>query len=140
VVAAWLDGRTPPDLVPAGEVVPMAASGESLLVALLKLRVLDPVEFDRVPHRTGPEFAYLRGERAAAADGYAARLRALPHDVASWAGLGLALDSAALRRVPELVRAVHRDVAVRTGTAPAPLRLIAWFDRAMARPAFTGDI
>ncbi|MBB5804313.1 HEXXH motif-containing protein [Saccharothrix ecbatanensis] len=139
VVAAWLDGRTPPDLVPDGEVVPTAASGESLLAGLLKLRVLDPVEFDRVPDRAGPEFAYVRGERAAAADGYAARLRAASHDVASWAGLGLALDSTALRRVPELVRAVHHDIAVRTGTAPAPLRLVAWFDRAMARPVFTGD-
>ncbi len=140
VVAAWLDGRAAPEAVPAGEVVPTAASGESLLAALLRLRVLDPAEFARVPHRVGPEFAYLRGDRFTAADGFAARLHATPHDVASWAGLGLALGSAALRRVPEVVRAVHHDVAVRTGTAPSPLRLVAWFDRASARSAVTGAV
>ncbi|QQQ74374.1 hypothetical protein IOD16_24715 [Saccharothrix sp. 6-C] len=126
-VAAWLDGR-PPGHPGRGSVVPAAGSGESLLAALLKLRVLDPREFDRAPHRDGPDHAYLRGERDSAAEGYAARLRATPHDVASWAGLGLALDSDVMRRAPELVRAVHRAVAVRTGAAPSPVRLVAWFD------------
>ncbi|MEU4445362.1 HEXXH motif-containing putative peptide modification protein [Actinosynnema sp. NPDC050801] len=113
-----------------GTVVPAAASGESLLAALLKLRVLDPREFDRVPHRDGPEFAYLRGMRDSAAEGFAARLHAAPHDVAAWAGLGLALGSDVLRRAPEQVRAVHRGVAVRTGAAPSPVELVTWFDRA----------
>ncbi|XVS62384.1 aKG-HExxH-type peptide beta-hydroxylase [Actinosynnema sp. CA-299493] len=133
-VAAWLDGR-PPGQGGHGSVVPAAGSGESLLAALLKLRVLDPREFDRAPHRDGPDFAYLRGARDVAAEGYAARLRATPHDVAAWAGLGLALDSDVLRRAPELVRAVHRGVAVRTGAAPSPVELVTWFDQAAGRVA-----
>ncbi|WP_158848921.1 HEXXH motif domain-containing protein [Saccharothrix deserti] len=133
VVAAWPDRH--PYAGDAGErgrgsVVPTTGSGESLLAALLKLRVLDPREFDRVPYREGPDFAYLRGEREVAADGYAARLHDAPHDLAAWAGLGLALDSAVMRRVPELVRAVHHGVAARTGVAPPPVELVAWFDRA----------
>ncbi|MEU4765271.1 HEXXH motif-containing putative peptide modification protein [Actinosynnema sp. NPDC023794] len=132
-VAAWLDGR-PPGRGGPGSVVPAAGSGESLLTALLKLRVLNPREFDRVPHRDGPDFAYLRGAREAAAEGYAARLLATPHAVAAWAGLGLALDSDVMRREPELVRAVHRGVAVRTGAAPSPVELVTWFDYAGGRP------
>lgn len=128
--AAWLDRRPlAGDVDVPGSVVPTTGSGESLLTALLRLRVLEPGEFDRAPHRDGPDFAYLRGERDAAAEGYAARLRATPHDVAAWAGLGLSLDSAVLRRRPELVRAVHHAVAVRAGAAPAPVELVTWFDQ-----------
>jgi hypothetical protein len=132
-VEAWLDGR-PPDRADGtgGRVAPTAGSGESLLAALLKLRVLDPREFDRVPHRDGPDFAYLRGAREVAAEGYAARVRATPHDVAAWAGLGLSLGSEVMRRAPELVRAVHHGVAVRTGAAPSPVALVTWFDGATA--------
>ncbi|MFE9748857.1 HEXXH motif domain-containing protein [Saccharothrix saharensis] len=130
-VAAWLDGGPFPGGTPGrGTVVPTAGTGESLLAALLKLRVLDPREFDRVPRRGGPDFAYLRGAREAAVEGYAARVRATPHDVTAWAGLCLSLRSDALRRAPELVRAVHRGVAVRTGVPPSPVDLAAWFDRA----------
>ncbi|WP_248782421.1 aKG-HExxH-type peptide beta-hydroxylase [Saccharothrix syringae] len=128
-VAAWLGGGEAPGDPRRGRVVPATASGESLLTALHRLRALDPSEFDRVANRRGPEFAHLRGERDAAAEGYAARLRAAPHDVTAWAGLALALDSTALRRVPELVRATHRGVAARTGAAPPAAELVAWFDR-----------
>ncbi|PSL52850.1 HEXXH motif-containing protein [Saccharothrix carnea] len=130
-VAAWLDRRPfAEDARVPGAVVPTTGSGESLLTALLRLRVLEPDEFDRVPHRDGPDFAYLRGEREAAAEGYAARLRTTPHDLSAWAGLGLSLDSAVLRHHPELVRAVHHATAVRTGAAPPPVELATWFDRA----------
>ncbi|MFD7654742.1 HEXXH motif-containing putative peptide modification protein [Actinosynnema sp. NPDC059797] len=128
-VAAWLDrGEAPADLG-GSRVVPGRGSGESLLAALLRLRALDPAEYDRVTRRRSPEFAHLKGDRRTAVDGYAARLRVAPHDTAAWAGLGLVLGSAALRRAPEVVRATYRGVAARTGSAPAPRELVAWFDR-----------
>lgn len=128
--AAWLAGRAAPGGPPRGRVVPRAGSGESLLTALFRLRALDPTGFERVAHREGPEFAHLRGESRTAADGYAARLRAAPHDAATWAGLALALGSTALRRAPEVVRATHHELAVRTGAPPSSGELVAWFDRA----------
>ncbi|MFD0206173.1 MULTISPECIES: HEXXH motif domain-containing protein [Saccharothrix] len=131
-VAAWFDRGSFGDggVARRGTVVPVSGSGESLLTALLRLRVLEPGEFDRAPHRDGPDFAYLRGERKAAVEGYAARLRATPHDATAWAGLGLALDSAVMRRCPELVRAAHHAVTVRTGVPLSPVDLVTWFDQA----------
>ncbi|MGM1061827.1 HEXXH motif domain-containing protein [Saccharothrix sp. Mg75] len=129
-VDAWLGRRPARGAAGRGEVVPSTASGDSLLAALLRLRALDPDEYDRLRPGGGPEFAHLRGDRAAAVDGWGARLDAAPHDVAAWAGLGLSLGSPTLRRAPELVRAVHRGVAARTGAPPPPVDLVGWFDRA----------
>ncbi|MFT7834977.1 HEXXH motif-containing putative peptide modification protein [Saccharothrix sp. BKS2] len=128
-VTAWLDRRGAPAWRRPGRVVPGKGSGRSLLAALLRLRALDPDGFGRVEHRAGPEFAHLRGELRTAVDGYTARVRAAPHDVAAWAGLALALGSPSLRRSPEVVRAACRGVAARTGAAPSPVELAAWFDR-----------
>ncbi|MDU0289154.1 aKG-HExxH-type peptide beta-hydroxylase [Saccharothrix longispora] len=126
----WLARRPMSGAFGRGEVVPTAAAGDSLLAALLRLRALEPGEYDRLRPGRGPEHAHLRGDRQAAVDGWVTRLDAAPHDAATWAGLGLALGSTALRRAPELVRAVHRGVAARSGAPPPPVDLVTWFDRA----------
>ncbi|MEU4804492.1 HEXXH motif-containing putative peptide modification protein [Actinosynnema sp. NPDC023587] len=126
---AWADGGAAHP-VRGPEIVPSAQSGDSRLAALLRLRALDPRRHGRVADEGGPDAALVRGDRTAAATGFLARLRAAPHDVPSWVGLGLALDSTALRRTPELVRSVHHRITARTGAAPDPDRLAAWLDQA----------
>lgn len=126
---AWSRGGRPAP-VPESHVEPSSGTGTSALEALLRLRVLDPYRAGKVADRHGPDVALVLGDRAAATAGYLARLRVTPGDAAAWVGLGVALRSAALRLRPELVRAVHHRVATRSGAAPDPADLAAWFDQA----------
>ncbi|MBB5956793.1 HEXXH motif-containing protein [Saccharothrix tamanrassetensis] len=123
---AWLSGGTA-DVTGPSEVVAAATVGATRLGALVRLSVLDPDRLRRLAD--GPDLALLRGDRDAAARGYAARLRRAPQDVQAWSGFGLASGSTSLTRTPETVRAVHHEIAVRTGAAPDPAELAAWFDR-----------
>ncbi|MGW4208897.1 HEXXH motif domain-containing protein [Lentzea sp. NPDC004789] len=126
---AWLARRTPTPAFGPDVVVVSPESGRSPLGAMVKARVTD-----HGPTRLGPvddaENAFLNGDVALAAQRFTARLAATPEDVTAWSGLAVTLNSAALRRRPEVVRAVHRAVAGRTGRAPDPGELAAWLDQA----------
>lgn len=124
---AWLTAGSAFPAVGSDHVVPAQASGGSRLSELLKHRALGTDRFDR---GDGPDLALVRGDHRRAVEGYAALIQAAPHEEAAWVGLGLALGSTSLRRTPEVVRAVHLAVAVRSGSAPDPVELAAWFDRA----------
>ncbi|MEV0681473.1 HEXXH motif-containing putative peptide modification protein [Actinosynnema sp. NPDC050436] len=126
---AWCRGL-PPGPAAESHVEPSGEAGTSPLEALLRLHVLDPYRARGLAGRPGPDVALVHGDRAGATTGYLARLRAAPGDSAAWVGLGVALGSPALRLRPELVRAVHHRVATRSGAAPDPADLAAWFDQA----------
>lgn len=123
---AWLDRRAPNTAFGPEVVVTSPESGRSPLGTLVKAKVagggLGPVD--------AAEDAFLRGDVELAAQRFTARLSASPQDVFAWSGLAVALGSSTLLRRPEIVRAVHRAVAGRTGSAPDPAQLAAWFDQA----------
>ncbi|GGP84418.1 HEXXH motif domain-containing protein [Saccharothrix coeruleofusca] len=122
---AWLSAGSAFPVVGPDHVVLAPSSGGSRLGELLKRRAMGT---DRLDFGDGPDSALARGDRRGAVEGYAALIRAAPHEEAAWVGLGLALGSTALRRTPEVVRAVHL-AATRSGAAPDPVELAAWFDR-----------
>ncbi len=127
---AWLAGRPADPRTGADVVSASPETGRVPLEVLLRARVLDQDQFARLGAFGDAETAFLEGDRELAAELFGARLAVAPRDVAAWAGLAVSSNSSGLRREPEVVRAVHHVIAVRTGTAPDPGQLAAWFDQA----------
>jgi len=145
---AWLAGRDrpattrlvtdrPPTPVPDGSWSPAR-------VDLIRLSVADPSDsrnelsqtWSSVPGATAADFAYITGRFTDAARGYRAELAVDADRPAALVGLGLALSGLgvapaprALLRYPEVVRAVHREIRVRTRTVPVLEDLAAWIGR-----------
>jgi len=146
---AWLGGHAAPQGTPTTEVSPGKVHRLDVKSVLLRLSIADPEEFSAAfdRHVRGEnvvdgaqegDFALIRDDCAAAVDHYLSELSELPNRPGAWAGLGLALHSAApgraslaLRERPELVRAVCLDVVRHTGTMPPVHDLAAWLGRAM---------
>jgi len=126
---AWLGRRTPNLVFGPDVVVVSPESGRSPLGALVKARVAGH-GVTRPGLAGDAEDAFLSGDLTLAAQRFTARLATSPEDITAWSGLAVTLDSAALRRRPEVVRAVHRTVAGRTRSAPDPGELAAWLDQA----------
>ncbi|WP_186762666.1 HEXXH motif domain-containing protein [Lentzea tibetensis] len=127
---AWIEKRGPSRLCRADLVATSPETGRTTLATLIKARVVDPERFAALGVVDDAEAAFLSGDMDRAAECFTTRLDVAPEDVTAWSGLALALDSTALRRLPEVVRAVRRSVAASTGRAPDPGQLAAWLDQA----------
>jgi HEXXH motif-containing protein len=145
---AWLAGRSRP---PAGLSTPdpmptpvRDGAPSRARTDLIRLRVTMgdhaelPVIWSSVPNATTTDLAYATGRFAEAAEGYRAELRKDPDRASSWAGLGLALTALgagaaarALTRRPELVRAIRRQIIVRSPDVPTPEGLAAWLGQSV---------
>jgi HEXXH motif-containing protein len=130
-VDAWPGERPAGVDVRAGSVVRVNPNGAISRTALWKARALEPQEFQQLADHD-PDVALVRGDQDKATVGYLRRLRNDSSDIAAWAGLGMALESGSLLRVPELVKAVHHELSVRTRSSPDPVNLIGWFDQKRA--------
>jgi HEXXH motif-containing protein len=145
---AWLTGNAHPTAAQLGtDRAPTPVpdgSWSSARADLIRLDVADPSDgrnalsrtWSSVPGATAADFAYVTGRLTDAARSYRAELAADADRPATWVGLGLALSglgvtpaARALLHYPELVRAVHRRIRVRTRTVPAPEDLAAWIGR-----------
>jgi HEXXH motif-containing protein len=133
--ATWSLTNRVPDPARVAELagVPRAAALEpvtpepSRRTALLRLKLADPEAFDRfdiadLPGATEADLAFVNGDNVVAAARYLAQLRADPRRPGPWIGLGLARGSAALLEQPDLVRAVHQQMA----DPPDPVHLAEW--------------
>ncbi|WP_191300280.1 HEXXH motif domain-containing protein [Lentzea cavernae] len=125
---AWLDRRAPTSDFGADVVFMSPGTGRSPLGTFLKASMADHGVTGR-RFVDEAEDAFLNGDAPLAAQGFAARLTTSPEDVTAWSGLAVTSGSATLARRPEVVRAVHRAVAGRTGTAPDPGALAVWLDQ-----------
>ncbi|MEV0676150.1 HEXXH motif-containing putative peptide modification protein [Actinosynnema sp. NPDC050436] len=124
LAGAWLADRpAPPDPVRA-EVADHGPVGPSDRAAALKALALRRTDLPGAADAA--DAALLAGDVDGAAELYLRRVAADPADDQAWAGLARTSAEGALRRTPEVVRALHREVAARTGTAPDPVRLAAW--------------
>lgn len=137
---AWLSGAPAPKFRTESTVVPNKNPYRLDVKAVLaRILIADPAEFDAARaaqgHRSAGEadFALVRGNPAEARELYLSELTRPCDRPGAWAGLGLALAAVApgpaataLRTRPELVQAVHREVAEATGEAPHPEELAGW--------------
>jgi HEXXH motif-containing protein len=111
---------------------------------LLRAKATEPDLFTSLVRRpaelpgTTPraDAALCTGDYPGAAEAYEHRLREEPDDNQAWVGLGLSLraqgrDATALLERPELTVAVHRQVRVLGGQAPAPTALASWLGSAL---------
>lgn len=134
LATAWLNHQpTAPPLPMQAAIAP--SKWFSVVTAradLLEAKVVDPGRFaelvsalDRLDGPT-PEAdaAYAAGDHERAAEGYSARIRQVADDTHAWAGL--ALTTAALRDVSDVVFAIHGQVLAQGGPPPEPLELAAW--------------
>ncbi|HEX6346855.1 HEXXH motif domain-containing protein [Umezawaea sp.] len=140
LATAWLAERArpllpepQPTMIPATE----APDDPTPRTTLVRASLADPDRFAAmtadprtVPGTTEADLALVTGDPRSAADGYLDLVRDRPDHACAWTGLGHALHAqpagAALLHRPELVRAVHREVQLRCGSAPDPVRLAAW--------------
>ncbi|MFD9736482.1 aKG-HExxH-type peptide beta-hydroxylase [Umezawaea sp. NPDC059074] len=127
---AWVRGASAPRLTGVDVVEASPETGRTALEVLLRAQALEPDHVARLGSVDAAEAAFLGGDLRRAASLFSTRVGSAPGDVEAWAGLAIATDSAALRRRPEVVRAVHDAVALRTGRAPEPGELAAWLDPA----------
>lgn len=134
LATAWLNHQpTAPPLPMQAAIAP--SKWFSVVTAradLLEAKVVDPGRFAELvlaPDRLdGPtpeaDAAYAAGDHERAAEGYSARIRQVADDTHAWAGL--ALTTAALRDVSDVVFAIHGQVLAQGGPPPEPLELAAW--------------
>lgn len=126
---AWFAGRTAPaGFRVRGEVADHAVPGASNRAALLRAQVLNSAGDGITENVDEADLAYVRGDIESAADAYRRRLLDDTGDDQAWAGLALTVGSASLAREPEVVRALHREIAARRGTRSDPVRLAGWMD------------
>jgi hypothetical protein len=84
-----------------------------------------------IPTASTADHLLVAGDHARAAEAYGKLLDADPDDLAAWSGMAVACRlttgaSPILVARPEIVRAVHRAIAVRTGRGPNVGNLAAW--------------
>jgi HEXXH motif-containing protein len=144
---AWLAGQPRPPTIELSDPMPTPVQDGMPSNARADLLRLGIVMGNRrklasmwrlVRDATAADLAYATGRFADAAQGYRAELVGDPDRVSSWVGLGLALAALrpgpaarALMRRPELVRAVRRQISVRSPAVPPPERLAAWIGQAV---------
>ncbi|MFD7711594.1 HEXXH motif domain-containing protein [Streptomyces sp. NPDC059786] len=160
LAAAWLTGAAP--LLPARRQEVTAERRQHHLdsrAVLARMALLDPASLDKlrdavdddgVPGVTGADpadVAWATGDPVAAEHAYQRTLLAASAPPAAWAGLRLTLDETgrnpsalrALTAVPEVVRAVARQLRGRTGQTADPVGLAQWLGRALAEDATSGE-
>jgi len=124
----WVSGRPARGIVRTRLLQPPRTASRSTRMDLLYARLRDPARFeaDHAGSCEAPDIAWARGDRALAARGYRAELRADPARLAAWTGLGLSAGRRGmLRRGPEVTYALHRRLAELSQPAD-PLRLAGW--------------
>lgn len=122
LVSAWLAGGDP--VGPDAEQTPAPEPDGTWSYARADLMHAAP---EAVPEATTADIALVHGRLDEAANGYRAELAQDPDHPVSLAGLALALGpDSALRRRPELVRAVHRRLRQSTTTVPSVEQLADW--------------
>jgi HEXXH motif-containing protein len=139
-VDAWLAGRP---LRWADAPRPTVRDGEGTLpsdarLRLIRRRLTDPIGWQVESSTTNgrpADVALVAGETSCAAEAYRNLMVRDPSDLGSWAGLAVASKSKptaaswALRRHPEIVAALHREIVARCGTAPEVEHLADWVGR-----------
>jgi len=72
------------------------------------------------------DFALVSGDHGAATAQYLEEIATGSAPASAWSGLALASGEKTLNHVPELVRAVHREIHARSGRNPDPISLARW--------------
>ncbi|MCX2952755.1 HEXXH motif domain-containing protein [Lentzea sp. NEAU-D7] len=116
-------GELPPSTLSPGPAPPLPRIE-------LRRRRFHTLENAQVPAATDADLLHVAGDQEGATRLYLADIGIRPDDAAAWIGLGLA-DPAArtVLRAPEVVMAVHAEVARRTGEFPDPRAIAAWVGR-----------
>jgi HEXXH motif-containing protein len=123
LVSAWLTGADPIRVDPADQAPDPEPDG-TWSYARADLMRAGP---EAVPEATAADIALVNGHLHEAAHGYRAELAHDPDQPVSLAGLALTLSpDSALRRRPEVVRAVHRRLRQSTTTVPSVEQLADW--------------
>jgi hypothetical protein len=92
---------------------------------LRRLRLRAPDEFADLA--VTADLLHVTGDQEGAARLYLADIAARQDDVLAWIGLGLADRTArTVLKVPEVVMAVHAEIARRTDGFPDPRAVAAW--------------
>jgi hypothetical protein len=125
----WVSGRSACGIVRTRLLHPPRTASRSTRTDLLYARLRDPAQFeaDYVGSHDAPDIAWARGDRALAARGYLAELRADPAPLAAWTGLGLTAGRRSmLSRCPEVTYALHHRLAELSQPSADLLRLAGW--------------
>ncbi|MET8997916.1 HEXXH motif domain-containing protein [Amycolatopsis sp. NPDC004169] len=148
LVRAWRQHEPCPPVLPADR-LDTVSDGEWANARADLIRVRFAEDGDAVLARVWPQVPgvlegdhlLLTGRTVEACSAYQAVLEQDPEQAEAMIGLGLALPSAhaarALLGVPEVVRAVHRELR-RTGSAPAIGELAGWIGEALHDPRYNG--
>jgi HEXXH motif-containing protein len=132
----WVSGRPACGIVRTWLLHPPRTASRNVRTDLLYVRLRDPAcfETDYAESRDAPDIAWARGDRALAARGYLAELRADPSRLAAWTGLGLTAGRRSmLSRCPEVIYALHRRLAELSQPPADPLFLADWLSGVSVR-------
>jgi HEXXH motif-containing protein len=125
----WLAERPAPASVRVRTRPPQDDAGRSVRSELLYQRLCDPDQFSArtAGRHSDPDIAFVRGDRLGAVNGYLAQVRADPAAQDGWSGLALTSEpGSVLRRCPEVVYSVHRQLSS-VGASPVdPSALTEW--------------